>query len=236
MPASRLRRAVGALDRLVGWSVGMPLATVRFLSRRTPLEDRAVPFAPADPDEPPTVRRRYRARAERPRLPARKVAAVVVNDPNVVLPVEVMRFSPGGAVAGALREGQDRLIRMAGPWNGPVRVLEAGETGFRLAGLRGGAQRGEVAYRVRDDDGALELEVGITQRSASRLYDIAYRLGIARRIERHTWAYVIERSAQLAGARPPEKVLVETLVSRPPRPRARRSGGRRRPTRRGRRR
>jgi hypothetical protein len=234
MPHARLRRAARAVDRLVGWSVGMPLATLRFLTRRTPFEDRVVEGGPA---EPGTVRRRYRARAERPRLPARKVAAVVVNDPNVVLPVEVMRFSPGGAVAGPLREGQGRLIRMAGPWNGPVRVLEAGESGFRLAGLRGGAQRGEIAYRVREDGDALELEVRITQRSASRLYDVVYhRLGIARRIERHTWAYVIERSAQLAGARPPERVVVETLVSRPPRPPGRRSGGLRRWTRRRRRR
>ena len=237
MPTAPLRRAARAVDRLVGWSVGMPLATLRFLIRRTPFEDRAVPGGPADPGEPPTVRRRYRVRVERPRLPAATVAAIVVADPNVVLPVEVIRFEPGGAEAGPLRAGQDRLIRMAGPWNGPVRIVETGEEGFRFAGLRGGAQRGEVAYRLRDDDEAIEAEVAITQRSASRLYDLVYhRLGIARRIERHTWSHVLERTAQLAGGRPPARVVVETVVSRPPPPPARRSGGRRRWARRPRRR
>jgi hypothetical protein len=232
-----VRRAIRAADRLLGWSVGMPLATLRFLTRRTDLVDREVPAGPDGPDDPRTVRRRYRARIERPRLPASTVAAVVLADPNVVLPVEVMHFSPGGAKAGPLRAGEDRLIRMAGPWNGPVRIVEAGEEGFAFAGLHGGAQRGRIAYRLRDDDGAIEAEVEIVQRSASRLYDLAYhRLGIARRIERHTWTYVLERSAQLAGGRPPERVLVETLVSRPPRPPGRRSGALRRMARRGRRR
>ncbi len=229
MPTAPLRRAARVVDRLIGWSVGMPLATLRFLLRRTPFEDRDVQGPLADPDEPRTVRRRYRVRVEHPRLSAATVAAIVVADPNVVLPVEVMRFSPGGAEARPLRAGEERLIRMAGPWNGPVRIVEAGQEGFRFTALRGGAQRGEVAYRLRGDGEAIDAEVAITQRSASRLYDLAYhRLGIARRIERHTWSYVLERTAQLAGGRPPGRVLVETVVSRPPPPPARRSGGRRR--------
>ena len=235
MSYAPIRRAAHAVDRLVGWAVGMPLATLRFLIRRTPFEDRVVG---GGPDDPGTVRRRYRVRIERSRLPARTVAAVVLADPNAVLPVEVMRFSPGGAQAGPLRAGQERLIRMAGPWNGPVRIEEVGEEGFRFVALHGGAQRGEVVYRLRDDGEAIDAEVAIAQRSASRLYDLAYhRLGIARRIERHTWAYVLERTAQLAGGRPPERVVVETLVSdRSPRPPGRRSGGLRRWARRARRR
>lgn len=235
MAHAPIRRAARAVDRLVGWAVGMPLATLRFLIRRTPFEDRVVC---GGREEPGTVRRRYRVRIERPRLPAPTVAAVVLADPNAVLPVEVMRFSPGGAQAGPLRAGQRRLIRMAGPWNGPVRIEEVGEEGFRFAALHGGAQRGEVVYRLRDDGEAIDAEVSITQRSASRLYDLIYhRLGIARRIERHTWAYVLERTAQLAGGRPPERVVVETLVSdRSRRPPGRRPAGLRRWARRARRR
>jgi hypothetical protein len=227
-----------AVDRQVGWAVGMPLATLRFLLRRTPCEDREIRHVPDEPDSAPTVRRRYRARVDRPRLSAGQLAAIVVADPNVVLPVEVMRFVHRDGAPEPLRAGQERMIHMAGPWNGPVRVLEAGEEGFRFAGLRGGAQRGEIAYRVSADGEAIDLEVRITQRSASRLYDLVYhRLGVARRIERHTWTHVLERSAQLAGGRPPERVLVETLVNdRPPRPPGRRAGARRRAARPSRRR
>jgi hypothetical protein len=218
MSQSRLRRAARAVDRQLGWAVGMPLATLRFLIRRTPVEDREVRHRPDRPDGEPTVRRRYRVRVERPRLSPGQLAAIVVADPNVVLPVEVIRFEHRDGGPEPLRAGQRRMIHMAGPWNGPVRVLAAGEEGFRLAGLKGGAQRGEVAYRVTGDDEAIDLEVGITQRSASRLYDLVYhRLGLARRIERHTWSHVLERSAQLAGGRPPERVIVETLVSDRPR-------------------
>jgi len=85
MAQSPLRRAARAVDRQMGWAVGMPLATLRFLIRRTPLEDREVRHRPDEPDAEPTVRRRYRARVERPRLSPGRLAAIIVADPNVVL-------------------------------------------------------------------------------------------------------------------------------------------------------
>lgn len=222
------RAPLASAGRLLGWSVGMPLATVRFLLRDTPLEHRTVVRQDLSEPDDGAVRRRYRARVERPRLPAERVLAIIAADPNVVLPVEVMRFT-GGRAAGPLRPGDERLIRMAGPWNGPVRVVAVEPEGIRWAARRGGAQRGEFEIRLRDDGPDLEAEVQLVQRSASRLYGLAYdRIGIARLIERHTWSHVLERVAQLAGGRPPRRILVETAVSRPRRPGGRRAGARRR--------
>lgn len=106
MAAGRLRVLKQRWVRKLGWLVGAPLAIFRFLRRQTPVEvvdpaDRPAPLSeePAfvDRDEEravgPVIHRLYRAIIPAPKLSSpQRLMAIIAPDPNVIAPVEVLRF------------------------------------------------------------------------------------------------------------------------------------------------
>jgi hypothetical protein len=219
-------RLGSAVFRVACWTSGAPLASFRFLTRQRPIEEfvlpegstpSALPPAEADADHRededglgPVVHKLFRAEIESPRLSAERLIDVVAADPNVISPYEVVRFEKTRGEPGDLREGDGVLIRMAGPWNGPVEVTKRWEEGFRLAATSGHAQLGQVELRAHEDDGAMRLEIQTRERSATGLFHLLRKLGLVRRMQTHTWAHMLEAAAQLAGGRPPQKIVVET--------------------------
>jgi hypothetical protein len=214
------------LFRVFGWAAGAPLASFRFLRRQRPIEEvvrqaeeTPSPLPAADPDPThreahdglgPVTHRLFRAEFENPRLPAERLIDVVAADPNVISPFEVLRFEKTHGERGDLREGDELLIRMAGPWNGPVKVTKRWEKGFRLAATSGHAQLGQLELRAKEHNGAVRFEIQTRERSASGLFHLLRQVGLVRRMQTHTWAHMLEAAAQLAGARPPKKIVVET--------------------------
>jgi len=144
------RARLGSLVfRLLSWTSGAPLASFRFLTRQRPIEEVVLsegatpsPLPAAEPDSDHSededgrgsvVHKLFRAEIENPRLSAERLIDVIAADPNVIAPYEVLRFEKTRGEPGDLREGERVLIRMAGPWNGPVEVTKRWREGFRLA-------------------------------------------------------------------------------------------------------
>lgn len=221
--SARLGRVV---FRIFSWTSGAPLASFRFLTRKRPIEEverrggatpSPLPAADPDPDHQesddghgPVVHRLFSAEIEGPRLSAERLIDVIAADPNVISPYEVVRFEKTSGEHGDLREGDGVLIRMAGPWNGPVEVTKRWSEGFRLAATSGHAQLGQVELRAHGRDGTVRFEIQTRERSASGLFHLLRKLGLVRRMQTHTWAHMLEAAAQLAGGRPPQKIVVET--------------------------
>ncbi len=217
---SRLGRR---LLRRTGWLVGAPLAVFRFLRQDIPLRElsgpgTAWPLPPAGPDRANAEEAGVGARAHRVYgavlrdcvLPAERLIRIIATDPNVIAPTEVLRFERKGAGARDLREGDDLLIRMAGPWNGPVRVTRRWDNGFRLAALRGHAQVGQFELRARDDDDGIAMEIQTRERAAGVWFYLLERIGLVGRMRAYTWAEMLQKSAQLAGGRPPTEITVRS--------------------------
>jgi hypothetical protein len=158
----------------------------------------------------PVVHRIYGAAIRAPRLTAEKLLAIIAADPNVVAPSEVLRFERTRGERGRLREGDELLIRMAGPWNGPVKVTRRWEEGIRLAATRGNPQLGQVELRARDEEGRIVMEIQTRERAAGLSFRALQRIGLIRRMQSYTWAEMLENAAQLAGGRPPERVTVRS--------------------------
>jgi hypothetical protein len=208
--------------RRLGWLVGGPLAVFRFLRREIPIievdpagaarpltADNHGDAQPQDEDGVgPVVHRLYGATIRSPQLTAGRLLAIIAADPNVIAPSEILRFEKIRGEAGCLREGHELLIRMAGPWNGPVRVTRYWEEGFRLAATRGHPQLGQVELRVRDEDGQIAMEIQTRERAAGVSFHVLQRIGLIKRMQSYTWAEMLENAAQLAGGRPPEQVTV----------------------------
>jgi len=219
LPATRLRRRLGrGVLRQLGWAVGAPLAVFRFLRRQVPLVEvdpagarRALP--PEDDREReegvgPVLHRLYTATIRTPRLTAARLMAVIAADPNVIAPAEVLRFEKTRGAPGRLDEGDELLIRMAGPWNAPVRVVRRWDVGFRLAARREHPQLGQLDFRARDEDGEIVVEIQTRERASGVAFHLLRRIGLIGRMQSYTWAEMLENAAQLAGGRHLDRIAI----------------------------
>ena len=219
MSAGRSRIPSRRSVRKLGWLVGAPLAIFRFFRRHTPVEvvdpaDRPPPL----PEEPgfvdrddeqavgPVIHRVYGATIPAPQLSPQRLMAIIAADPNVIAPVEVLRFEKTRGQPGDLHEGDELEIQMAGPWSGPVVVTRRWDTGFRLAATSGHPQLGQVELRARAVNGDIELEVQTRERAGGLSFHILQRIGLIRRMQSYTWAEMLENAARIAGGRQPERI------------------------------
>lgn len=75
--------------------------------------------------------------------------AIMHNDPGVACPLEVARFEKTKGRPGLIERGDEFRVRLPGPWNGPVRVIEVAPCSFRLATLEGHMEAGEIEFRAQ---------------------------------------------------------------------------------------
>ena len=155
----------------------------------------------------PLYHRRYRVRIQGAKLsPATLTGALQ--------PISTLSHRPEFASFqrvegnGPLATGDEYVVRMPGPWDGPVRVVEASEHGFRLATLTGHLEAGQIEFRARGD---LEFTIESWARSADRLSDLLYtRVRMAKEIQLHMWVSFLERVVTHSGGRRIGCIAIET--------------------------
>jgi uncharacterized protein (UPF0548 family) len=112
---------------------------------------------------------------------------------------------------GPLALGDEYIVRMPGPWDGPVRVVAVGPDSFRLATLRGHLEAGQIEFRARADHRALEFTIESWARSGDRLSDLLYtHLRLAKEVQLHMWTSVLERVVKLARGRMEGGIVITT--------------------------
>ena len=97
--------------------------------------------------EGPFVRRLYRTRIVGSSLTPEELMAQITEDLDRVAPSEFATFQKISG-DGRLAVGDEYLVRMPGPWDGPVRVVAATPTSFRLATLTGHLEAGQIEFRA----------------------------------------------------------------------------------------
>jgi hypothetical protein len=222
------------LTTALRWPGGLLITWWAYVWRITPLHRREVPGS-LEADGPPPLpagtppagiqapdsgsgaflRRRYRVDVVDARLDAASVIANLREDINRVVPGGIARFRKvTGDEDGPLSVGDEFVVRMPGPWDGPVRVVELTPASFRLATLDGHLEAGQIEWRAQDlDDGALCFEVESWSRPGDRLSDIAHhRLRMAKEVQLHMWTSVLENVVKLAGGRMRAGVDIHTAV------------------------
>lgn len=160
----------------------------------------------------PMLRRRYRVHIHAAAAEPEAVIGRFAGDPNCGAPAEVAVFQKTRGEPGRLCISDEFLIRMPGPWDGPVRVIAQGPTSFRLATLRGHLEAGQIEFRCRADvsDGLL-FEIESWARSGDRLSHLLYDgLRLAKEIQLNLWIETCLRLARDSGGRARGGVHVET--------------------------
>ncbi|MEJ8279868.1 DUF1990 family protein [Pseudonocardia spirodelae] len=221
-------RRVAAVLR---WPVGCALVSWRYFWRTTPIHRSDVagdlgdlpPAAPRGADDADVQRpsdgygtllhRRYSVRIRGSRLSPEQLIERLAADPD--------RWSPEFAVfrrtrgePGHMAVGDEFLIRMPGPWDGPVRVCSAGKSAFAFVTLRGHLEAGRIEFRTRRDTDRpdlLRFDIESWARPGDRLSHLLYnRLRVAKEVQLNMWTHACIRAARIAGGRPEGGVTVRT--------------------------
>jgi uncharacterized protein (UPF0548 family) len=213
----------------VRWPLGIALTSWRYMWRTTAVHrwemtgSMPADDAPQLPDgvdlediqtlddgEGPWVRRLYRTRIVGSPLTPEELMGQITADIDRVAPSEFATFQKIHG-AGRLTVGDEYLVRMPGPWDGPVRVVAASPTSFRLATLIGHLEAGQIEFRARSDYRSLEFEIESWARSGDRFADALYsHLRLAKEIQLHMWTSVLEKVGDLTGGRREGGITITT--------------------------
>jgi hypothetical protein len=214
---TRLRR----LTTATRWPVGVGLTSWRYMWRTTPLyrheedgswaEDAPPPLPDGVSHEEvqrvgdgagPLFHRRYMALIRDPELGPDALVARLAADPDRAAPSEFATFKKVHGAEGDMRVGDEYVVRMPGPWDGPVRVVERTPTCFRFATLSGHLEAGQILFSAEREDGRLQFRIESWARSGDRLSDLLYdRLRMSKEIQFHMWTSFLERVIDLSGGK-----------------------------------
>ncbi|HEY3527904.1 MAG TPA: DUF1990 family protein [Nocardioides sp.] len=227
---ARARLSLGSL--MWRWGLGMALVTWRYVWSITPLHrvqardsrPRRPPAVPAgvstsglqgsDTGSGPLFHRLFRAEIAGARHDAAALVDALSSDFERFVPREVVRVHQADS-DGVAAVGDDLVVDMPGPWNGPVRVLVAEPGRLRLGTLEGHLEAGQIEFRATDGD-PLVFEIEVWARAADWKVRALYtHLRLAKEIQLNMWVRVCGAAARLAGGRLVDGVEIRTTTTPP---------------------
>src|SRR3954471_10931718 len=199
------------------WPLGVTLTSWQYMWRTTPFhrsevegslpEDAPPPLRPGEELQPPEAgagplfHRIYRTRIREPSLSPERVITEMSSDLDRVAPTEFASFHKVDGKEGAMAVGDEYVVRMPGPWDGPVRVVERTPSSFRFVTLDGHLEAGQILFSAQAGD-LLEFRIESWARSGDRLSNLLYHhLRMSKEVQLHMWSSMLERVAQLAEGR-----------------------------------
>ncbi|MGH3098573.1 MAG: DUF1990 family protein [Streptosporangiales bacterium] len=216
------------LAQLGRWLLGTGLVSWRYLWMITPLHrhecrgDDNADLPPAIPRElldddvllggcgvGPLFHRRFTVHIEDARCSAERLMSMVAEGFHRFVPREVVGIARDRD--DSLDVGQEFVVQMPGPWNGPVRVIDRQPCLLRLATLQGHLEAGQIQFSARDGEGSLTFQIEAWSRCASPLVQLLYtHMRLAKEVQLNMWVRFCLSAAKLAGGRPRDGVHVST--------------------------
>lgn len=237
MTRSHCPRILAVLAR---WLLGTGLVTWRYLWETTPLhrggecrgdERDLPPPLPAEAVDSgvqraqdgcgPLFHRHFRVRITGADVGPDRLIERVCCDFKRFVPSEVVDIRTGELRDHGLDVGDELLVEMPGPWNGPVKVVHRDVDRLHLVTLRGHMEAGQVQFSAREEDDLLVFGIELWARPGNRLVHLLYsHLRLAKEIQLNMWVRFCLAAAAMSGGRPIDGVHISTrrldLPERPP--------------------
>jgi Domain of unknown function (DUF1990) len=216
----------------VTWPVGIALTAWDYMWRSTPMHRSERVEVPdswrgwpaveaaslseevqgAETGHGPLFHRRYRTWIREAAVRPEDVMSALQSDLNRAAPTSFARFQKVRGDRRTMRVGDEYVVRMPGPWDGPVRVIEAVDCSFRLATLDGHLEAGQIEFRVAPAErGEMAFEIESWARSSGRVSNLLYhRLRFAKEVQAHMWISFLEGVVSLSGGRMTGGIQIET--------------------------
>lgn len=213
------------------WLFGMALVSWRYMWQITPLHreerpgdqvhDAPPPMFAAQVDDQvqladegvgPLYHRCFCVNIPDAEVAAEELMRRIKQDFGRFVPSEVVAVRRSPDADGPLQDGEEFVIEMPGPWNGPVRVVSTTRTCLRLATLRGHMEAGQVQFQARDAGTALEFEIHAWARPSTQLVRWLYCvLRLAKEIQLNMWVRFCRQVVTNSGGRLFDGVWIQTL-------------------------
>ena len=226
----RREPALTRLNTALRWPAGIALTSWRYMWRTVPVDrweltgspnEDAPPPLPVDvdltelqtPDQGagPLAHRLYRVEISAPRVSPEELMRMLTADLDRVAPSEFATFRKLSGVKDRLSPGDELVVRMPGPWDGPVRVADTSPTSFRLVTLTGHLEAGQIEFRASAGHRSLTFVIESWARSGDRLSDLLYsHLRMAKEVQLHMWTSVLENVIKLSGGHRSGPIVVST--------------------------
>lgn len=161
----------------------------------------------------PLIHRIYRTKMVGSPMSAEELMARIQENLDCIAPKEFATFQKRNGKKGSLAVGDEYVVRMPGPWDGPVRVVSVDPASFRLATLDGHLEAGQIEFRVGSDYRCLWFDIESWARSGDRLSDLFYtHLRISKEVQLHMWSSVLGRAVSLAQAKMEGGIVITTRL------------------------
>jgi hypothetical protein len=215
----------------LSWPVGIALTSWDYMWRTTVMHRREIaetdaaehlpPAYPGDVDadevQPaesgygPLFHRRYSTRIRDLDASPEALMNELKHHLNTAAPTKFARFQRVLGEGDALSLGDEYVVRMPGPWDGPVRVIAEDERSFRLATLDGHLEAGQIEFRTEAADDEVAFTIESWARSAGRMSDLLYQHArMSKEIQLHMWVSFAEGTVKLAGGRMSGGIDIDT--------------------------
>lgn len=219
---------------MLRWPIGLVLITWRYLWRVTPVYRRDGEGGPADLPPPipdgvdreniqgladgygPLLHRRYAVHLTDSRVSPEQAVMQLAAEPNSAAPEDAAVFlksreEGGDTSSREMKVGDEYVVRMPGPWDGPVRVVHRTPTSFRFATLRGHLEAGQIEFRARCEAEEFVFEIESWARAGDRFSHLLYnKLLLAKEIQLNLWTETCLGVARNSGGRLRGGVRVQT--------------------------
>ena len=218
----------------LSWPIGVSLTSWDYMWRTTVMHRREIIEAETAPHLPesdlgeldrselqpaqdgygPLFHRRYSTVIRDSELGPEALMTRLKHNVNAAAPTTFARFQRVLGEREALALGDEYVVRMPGPWDGPVRVIGDTAESFRLATLVGHLEAGQIEFRARaepGDDRRVSFEIESWARSAGRLSNLLYhRVQMAKEVQLHMWVSFLEGVVKVSGGRMTGGVDIDT--------------------------
>jgi len=147
--------------------------------------------------------RRYRTAVTGAQLTPEELMGRIQANPDVLTCGDLGPFVKDRGAASTMAVGDRFTVETAGPWSGPVEVVDVQPTSFRLATLGGHMEAGLIEFRVEQDGDETALVIESWARSGDAAMDALYdRLHVAKAIQSEMWVVAGEQFVELSGGTP----------------------------------
>ncbi|MHA6800055.1 DUF1990 family protein [Bounagaea algeriensis] len=213
------------------WLFGIALVSWRYLWQITPLHRTERRGDPRDDAPPPLpvaqlddqvqladdgvgtfFHRRFHVEITQTAMSAEQLVRRIMCDFQRYVPSEVVTVRESADSNAPLQVGDEFVIEMPGPWNGPVRVVSTTSTCLRLATLRGHLEAGQVQFSAHDERAGLSFAIDAWARPSTTqvrwLYGV---LRLAKEVQLNMWVRFCKAMAADAGGHLQDGVWIRTL-------------------------
>jgi Domain of unknown function (DUF1990) len=221
------------------WPIGIALTAWDYMWRSTPMhrsesvegpdawppaaviEDASLTAEIQDSQQGygPMFHRRYRTEIRDVALGPEEIMSALKAKINRAAPTTFARFQKVHGDGDTMSVGDEYVVRMPGPWDGPVRVIDTTPCSFRFATLAGHLEAGQIEFRVGSSDhGRLAFEIESWARSSGRVSNLLYHgLRFAKEVQAHMWISFLEGVVSLSGGRMTGGIEIRTRRIEEPR-------------------